>query len=190
MKLSRSFYCRTDVVKIAQELLGKYLMTNINGVVSGGLIVETEAYAGIYDKASHAYGGRRTSRTEVMYMEGGYSYVYLCYGMHYMFNVVTNVKDIPHAVLIRGINPTDGIPIIIERIKEKNVTHIFNGPGKLTKALGIDKNFNYQDLCGNKIWIEDRGIMVELKKIKTTKRIGIDYAGEDAKLPYRFCLDS
>lgn len=115
MILPESFYTRTDVVMIAKELLGKTLVTNFGGVATAGMIVETEAYAGVADKASHAYGGRRTTRTEIMYMHGGTAYVYLCYGIHHLFNVVTNVRDVHHAVLIRAIEPLAGIDIMLER---------------------------------------------------------------------------
>jgi len=188
MRLKREFYVRSDVVRIAQDLLGKYLMTNIEGVVSGGRIVETEAYEGITDKASHAYAGRRTARTEIMFGNGGYSYVYLCYGVHYLFNVVTNIPEIPHAVLIRGFEPTDGVPEILKRTKKNNPNGICDGPGKLTKALGVTMEMNKMDLCGDRIWIEERGDVVDKNKILASARIGIDYAGEDAKLPYRFNL--
>ena len=188
MKLEREFYTRNDVVQIARDLLGKYLMTNINGVISGGMITETEAYAGITDKASHAYGNKRTTRTEIMYAEGGLSYVYLCYGVHYLFNVVTNVVEVPHAVLIRGIEPSDGILEILKRTNKQKLNHICDGPGKLTKALGINKGFNKLDLCSDKIWIEDRGDVVYDDKVLISSRIGIDYAEEDALLPYRFKL--
>jgi len=186
MKLSRDFYTRDNVVEIAKDLIGKFLMTNISGIISGGMIIETEAYAGITDKASHAYGGRRTNRTEVMYAEGGISYVYLCYGIHHLFNVVTNIAGVPHAVLIRGIEPIVGLSDILNRTNKKIVKGIADGPGKLTKALGIDLNFNKIDLCSDKIWIEDRGINLTDSEIKISPRIGIDYAEEDAFLPYRF----
>ncbi len=188
MKLPREFYTRNDVVEIARDLLGKFLMTNVNGKLSGGLITETEAYAGISDKASHAYDGKRTHRTEIMYSEGGISYVYLCYGIHHLFNVVTNAVGIPHAVLIRGLKPTDGLNYMLERSNHNRVKTISDGPGKLTKALAINLNFNGIDLSSDKIWIEDRGFVVEESKIKISSRIGIDYAEEDAQLPYRFNL--
>lgn len=187
MKLQKDFYLRNDVVEIAKDLLGKVLVTKINNQLTSGIIVETEAYNGIYDKACHAYGGRKTERNKVMYEEGGRSYVYFCYGMHYLFNVVTNKKNIPDAVLIRGIIPYDGKKYILQRISEKSlVKGVFNGPGKVTKALGIDKSLNNISLLGNKIWITDEGIKVEKNNIITGSRIGVDYAEEDALLPYRF----
>jgi DNA-3-methyladenine glycosylase len=190
MFLSREFYLRNNVVEIAKELLGKVLVTKINGKITTGIIVETEAYNGIYDKACHAYNGRKTERNKVMYEEGGISYVYFCYGMHYLFNVVTNQKNVPDAVLIRGIIPQKGKDIIFQRISEKSLKKgVLNGPGKVTKALKIDKSLNGVSLMSNKIWIEDEGIKISNNHIITTTRIGIDYAEEDALLPYRFLVN-
>ena len=191
MKLQKEFYLNNDVVQIAKSLLGKYLYTQINGSLTGGIISETEAYAGITDKASHAYGNRRTKRTEVMFAEGGVAYVYLCYGMYPLFNVVTNKKDIPDAVLIRGIKPVEGIDFMLERIGKKNIPKDFcQGPGRLTKALGITCSHSEIELTGNKIWIEDKKLKANKNNILITTRVGIDYAGEDAFRPYRFILDN
>jgi DNA-3-methyladenine glycosylase len=191
MKLPRSFYTRNDVVSIAKELLGKYLFTNFDGIFTGGIITETEAYNGIIDRASHAYGGRRTARTEIMFNEGGTAYVYLCYGIHSLFNVVTNKKNNPHAVLIRAIHPTHGIEHMLKRRKmavlKKNLSA---GPGTVSEALGIHYSHSGLSLLGNKIWIEDKGIEINKNKIVASKRIGVDYAGEDAYLPYRFVMDA
>lgn len=187
MKLKKDFYTRNHVVEIAKDLLGKILVTKINGRITSGIIVETEAYNGIYDKACHAYNGRKTERNKVMYEEGGISYVYFCYGMHYLFNVVTNVRGIPDAVLIRGIVPYEGKTYIFQRISEKSMKNgVFNGPGKVTKALGIDKSLNAESLLGNKIWIKDENIRIHENNILVTPRIGVDYAEEDALQPYRF----
>lgn len=190
MKLKRDFYTRTNVVKISMDLLGKVLFTKINGVITAGIITETEAYAGVTDKASHAYGGRRTERTEVMYSEGGTAYVYLCYGMYHLFNVVTNKKDIPDAVLIRAIKPFEGIKKIMQRrgMNEKKLEKICNGPGKVSQALGIKVSHTGENLLGNKIWIEDRGIKIPKNHIIKSPRIGVEYAGNDALLPYRFTI--
>ena len=187
-KLKEGFYQRADVVQISKELLGKYLMTHVNGQTTGGIITETEAYAGIRDQASHAYGDRRTSRTEIMYNKGGVAYVYLCYGIHHLFNVVTNKEGTPHAVLIRAIKPMDGMEIILNRIgiDNKSKTAVANGPGTVSKALGIHTRDSGIILSGDRIWVEDRGMVVEPSTIITGPRIGVDYAGEDAKLPYRF----
>lgn len=189
-KLTQEFYTRNDVVQISKDLLGKVLYTCIDGVITSGIITETEAYEGITDKASHAYGGKRTARTEVMYSQGGCSYVYLCYGIHYLFNVVTNVKDVPHAVLIRAIKPVEGIEVILKRRNQTKLSStITKGPGKVSQALGISKYHNKIDLQGDSIWIEDRNILVKENDLIISKRIGIDYAQEDADLPYRFELN-
>jgi DNA-3-methyladenine glycosylase len=194
MILPLSFYLHEDVVEIARELLGKHLCTKINGIVSSGIICETEAYAGTVDKASHAYGGRRTERTEIMYRQGGVAYIYLCYGVHSLFNVVTNQSDIPHAVLIRGIKPSEGITEMKQRSGKNQLNNKSGtGPGKVTKLLGIHYSMTGQPLTssvendpGTQIWIEDRGWKMEKDKIRITPRIGVDYAGNDAMLPYRF----
>ena len=189
MKLPESFYVQQDVVQIAKDLLGKYLYTSIDGVLTSGIITETEAYAGITDKASHAYGDRRTPRTEVMYHQGGLAYIYLCYGMYSLFNVVTNVKGIPHAVLIRAMEPKDGIEAIKKRCNQSDLLRYpINGPGKLCKALGIHYSLSGTDLQGHQIWIEDKQLDVNEKNILISSRIGIAYAKEDALLPYRFIL--
>ncbi len=163
------------------------LFSNINGYISSGIISETEAYEGATDKASHAYGGRRTARTEVLHLSGGISYVYLCYGIHHLFNVVTGPVDIPHAVLIRGIIPDLGIDEMLKRCgKNKANRSLSDGPGKVSKALGIDISFNKLDLDADRIWIEGDPNAKKNFRIKSSKRIGIDYAEEDALLPYRF----
>lgn len=188
-RLTRSFYQREDVVLIAKELLGKFLFTKFGGKLTGGIITETEAYAGETDRASHAHGGRRTARTEIMYMRGGTAYVYLCYGIHSLFNVVTNSKGIPHAVLIRAIQPTHGIPTILERRKLTELKrNAASGPGTVSEALGIHYSHTGTSLLGNKIWIEDRNSPVDESGIMAGKRVGVDYAGKDAALPYRFRL--
>lgn len=188
-KLSEDFYLRTDVVLIAKELLGKYLVSCIDGKITVGLISETEAYEGITDKASHAHNGRRTARTEAMFLKGGRTYIYLCYGIHHLFNVVTNVEGIPHAVLIRAVLPVEGHQLMCNRTNKPKANHkIADGPGKLTKAMEIQVVHNNLSLVGNDIWIEDRSYKVKEKDILISKRIGIDYAEEDADLPYRFSL--
>ena len=188
MKLPESFYERKDVVKIARELLGKGLFTKINGIISGGIIVETEAYSW-KEKGCHAFGGKMTGRNEIMFAKGGHSYVYLCYGMHNLFNVVTNVADTAEAVLVRAIEPTTGIEEMkLRRGELKNPFHLTSGPGKLTQALGINRTFNGKFLLNTDVWIEDLGVIVKNKDIIASKRIGIDYAGEDAALPWRFTI--
>lgn len=189
MKINKNFYIRNDTIRIANELLGKVLCTKINNNLTKGIIVETEAYLGIEDKGSHAYGGKKTKRTSVMYEEGGVAYVYFCYGMHNLFNVVTNKKGIPHAILIRSIIPIKGENIILKRRgKEKITKNICNGPGKVCQALGINKSHSGISLLGDIIWIEDVGINLSINEINKGKRIGIEYAGKDAFLPYRFWI--
>ena len=184
--LNSSYYLHEDVVFLAKDLLGKTLCTCINNTLTCGIITETEAYAGIGDKASHAYNGRRTNRTETMYSHGGVSYVYLCYGIHRLFNIVTNAKDIPHAILIRAIYPTKGIEEIVKRRGIKLSNHLCVGPGKVSQALGIDLMHNSLSLTGNEIWLQDDHVQIKESDIHVGPRIGVDYAGEDAKLPYRF----
>jgi DNA-3-methyladenine glycosylase len=186
-KLPLSFYQREDVVLIAKELLGKIIVTRFDGIVTSGRIIETEAYNGIVDKASHAYGGRRTARTEIMYQQGGTAYVYLCYGIHHLFNVVTNSKDIPHAVLIRGIEPLVGIEAMMYRLnKTKNDKTIGRGPGNASKALGISTRHTGYSLLSKDLFIEDDGYQINPADILIGPRIGVDYAQEDAMLPYKF----
>jgi DNA-3-methyladenine glycosylase len=187
--LKRSYYLQEDVVLVAKDLLGKVLYTRINGKLTGGIITETEAYAGISDRASHAFGGKRTPRNEKMYAKGGIAYVYLCYGIHHLFNVVTNEENIPHAILIRAIQPLEGIETILKRRKQKSIAkNTSGGPGTISQALGITTKLNGIDLTGKTIWLQDEGIKVIQKNIIVGPRIGVDYAGEDAKLPYRFIL--
>ena len=190
--MSRKFYTRNDVVQLAYELLGKILYTSFNDEITAGIITETEAYAGVIDKASHAYNNRRTARTEMMYREGGTAYVYLCYGIHALFNVVTSAGDEPHAVLVRGIEPLHGIEFMKQRSgKDKLVSKSGIGPGNVTKLLGIRVMDSGLDMCNDlpgerKIWIQDEGIIVKNDDVKTGPRVGIAYAAEDALLPYRF----
>jgi DNA-3-methyladenine glycosylase len=186
MKIGREFYLREDVVQVAKDLLGKYIITRFNGLMRGGIICETEAYEGVTDRASHAFGGRRTGRTEVMFGEGGIAYVYLCYGIHSLFNIVTNKQDIPHAVLIRGIIPVTGQDLLQTWDREEVIPGVYcSGPGKVSKLLGIHYSHTGTDLTGNEIWLEDRGLVVT-GEIIAGPRIGVEYAGEDALLPYRF----
>jgi DNA-3-methyladenine glycosylase len=189
MKLEKSFYTRTDLLQISRDLLGKVLATNIDGCLTKATITEVEAYAGETDKASHAYGGRRTKRTEPLYKTGGCAYVYLCYGIHHMFNVVTNIEGIPHVALVRAGRPLHGeADMLRRREKAKADKSLLGGPGSLGKALGITTALTGIDLLGDQIWIEDQGLTVEDAEITVGPRIGIDYAEEDAALSYRFIL--
>ena len=187
MKLAESYYHRDDVVVLSKDLIGKYLFTCIDGIATGGYIVETEAYNGVIDKASHAYGNRQTPRTKTMFMQGGIAYVYLCYGIHEMFNIVTSVEGQPHAILIRAIEPTEGLDMMLYR-RNMNVLkpNITSGPGSVAKALGISRNINAFSLQSDTIWIEDRGLVFHDENIASVQRIGVSYAAEDALLPYRF----
>ncbi len=188
-KLPVSFYHRTNVVTIAKELLGKLLVTTFDGRLTAGRIAETEAYNGVADKASHSYGGRRTKRTEVMYAAGGIAYVYLCYGIHHLFNVVTNTADKPHAVLVRAIEPVMGIETMLQRMgKEKLDYAVGRGPGNVSKALGIAVQHTRLSLLDEKIYVADDGFVIKPSQIAATPRIGVDYAAEDALLPYRFYI--
>jgi DNA-3-methyladenine glycosylase len=186
VKLTESFYLRQNVVLIAKDLIGKVLVTNVNQMLTSGLIVETEAYS-YRERGCHAYRGS-TARNKVMFERGGVAYVYLCYGIHQMVNVVTNKKDQAEAVLIRALQPLDGWNIMMKRMNTSTIKKITSGPGKLTKAMGIDQRHNSMNLIGDEIWIEDRGLNTPRSRIMASPRIGIDYAGEDAKLPWRFTL--
>lgn len=186
-RLTKEFYQRSDVLKVAKELLGKILVTNWNGVITSGRIVEVEAYAGINDMASHARHGRRTARNEIMYASGGVAYVYLCYGIHHLFNVVTHGKDIPHAILIRAIEPVKGIELMLERTGKKRPDNtLTKGPGNVSKALGIYTEHSGHTLSGRQLFIADDGFTFSNNEIGSSPRIGVDYAGTDAHLPYRF----
>ncbi len=189
MKLPKSFYDRKDVVEIAKDLLGKILVTNINGIRTSGRIVETEAYNGIIDQASHAFGGRRTGRNEPMYAAPGIAYIYLCYGVHHLFNVVTNRTNIPHAVLIRALEPVEGIEKMLKRRAKKLKNHsLTSGPGNLSKALGIHTKYSGESLRSDKIFIEADDFILKKNMIASSRRIGVEYAGKDARLPYRFFI--
>jgi len=187
MKLPSSYYHSADVITLSRNLIGKYLFTRIDNVITGGYIVETEAYNGAIDKASHAYGNRLTPRTKTMFMQGGIAYVYLCYGIHEMFNIVVAEEGTPHAILVRAINPTDGLEAMqVRRNMPVTKPTITMGPGSVAKALGISRAINAFDLAGDTIWVEDRGLSFADNDIAVVPRVGVDYAGEDALLPYRF----
>ena len=188
-KLPITFYRQKNVCTIAKALIGKVLVSSFNNMITAGRIVETEAYNGAIDKASHAWGGRKTKRTEIMYAAGGISYVYLCYGIHHLFNVVTNVEDVPHAILIRAIEPLTGIDHMLQRTgKIKLDNTLTRGPGNVSKAMGIYTQHTGMDLQGKELFIVDDGFKVKPSQIAATPRIGVDYAGKDALLPYRFIL--
>jgi len=184
-----SFFHTQPTLHIAKMLLGKLLISQADGKYTSGRIVETEAYLGIEDKASHAYGNRRTLRTEVMYGQAGQAYIYLCYGLHQLLNVVTQCSDIPHAILIRGLDPVGGIEEMLMRTGKKQVDDsLTRGPGNLSKALGIKQMHNGQSYLGPLLYLVDDYYNVPEKKIGQSPRIGVSYAQEDALLPYRFFI--
>jgi DNA-3-methyladenine glycosylase len=188
-KLDNSFYDRPGVVSVARDLLGKVLVTAFDGQRTSGRIVEVEAYNGVVDRASHAYSGRRTRRTEIMYGPGGSAYVYLIYGIHHLFNVVTNRKDVPHAVLVRALEPLEGIPLMLQRTGKPKPDHtLTRGPGNLSRAMGLMTVHTGSSLLGDAIYIGDDGYRPKKSDIVAGPRIGVDYAGEDAALPYRFFI--
>jgi DNA-3-methyladenine glycosylase len=188
VKLARAFYTRADVVALARRLLGTRLVTPTrDGRRVSGIIVETEAYRGPEDRASHAHGGRRTRRTETMYARGGTAYVYFVYGMYHQFNVVTNVADVPHAVLVRALEPAEGVDLMRRRRGGATPGELTSGPGKLCIALGIDRRLDGADLLGDRIWLEP-GRRVPAAAIAAGPRVGIDYAGDWVARPWRFWL--
>lgn len=190
-KISLHFYQQSDVVDLSKKLLGKILLTHFDGILTGGMIVETESYMGAEDKACHAYQNRKTARTEVMFDPGGVAYVYLCYGMHNLFNIVTNKKNTPHAILIRAITPLYGIKAMLKRRGKKTIDRsLASGPGSLTKALGIRREHSGTSLTSNTIWIEDHGHHFLEEEITASPRVGISYAEEHALLPLRFQVKS
>ncbi len=188
--LPLSFYRRADVTAIARDLLGKCLLTRIGNALTGGYIIETEGYGGVDDKACHAYNGRRTKRTEVMFDPGGVAYIYLCYGIHSLFNVVTYQRDQPYAVLIRALSPTIGLKTMLQRRRKKNLSAtLTSGPGTVTQALGMTTAHTGYSLLGPTLWIEDLNISIPDSAIIASPRIGVGYAEEDALRPWRFRLD-
>jgi DNA-3-methyladenine glycosylase len=188
LNLPREFYTRSNVLNVARDLLGKLLVVpDEDGRRVSGMIVEVEAYRGPEDRASHAYGGRRTKRTETMYGEGGVAYVYFVYGMYYQFNVVSNVTDTPHAILVRALEPVEGIELMRERRRGHPDHNLTNGPGKLCIALNIDRALDGADLLGDRVWLEEHQTL-SLRRIARGPRIGIDYAEEWIDKPWRFWI--
>jgi len=184
MIIPASFFQRADVVEVARDMIGLILCTEINGVHCAGRIIETEAYAGVNDRASHSFGNRRTPRNQSMYGPGGHAYVYLCYGIHHLFNVVTNRADHPQGVLVRAVTPLRGLEVIRQRLGRADRP---SGPGLVTRALGIDRRLHDGHLLDRPpVWIEWDGLTLEKGHMVQGPRIGVDYAGEDALLPYRF----
>ncbi|MEO8795902.1 MAG: DNA-3-methyladenine glycosylase [Daejeonella sp.] len=188
-KLSADFFQREDTLTIARELLGKVLISNINDQLTGGIIVETEAYQGPLDRGSHAYGGKRTARNEMMYNRGGLVYMYICYGIHDMINVVTGSNDSSHAILIRALQPTLGLEVMRERRNIYNQDkRLCQGPGALSKAMGLNKSHNGIDLQHDLIWIEDQNINFSNDEILETARVGMNFDGPYKTIPWRFLV--
>jgi DNA-3-methyladenine glycosylase len=186
--LKRDFYMRADTLRVARELLGKRLVVpSEEGARVSGRIVEVEAYLGVEDRAAHSYGGRRTRRTETMYGVGGLAYVFFVYGMHHQFNVVTGPEGLPHAILVRGVEPEEGRELMRERRHVSKERELTSGPGKLCRALGLDLTFDGEDLTtSRRVWLEETGVKFRPQQIAAGPRIGVDYAAEDALRPWRF----
>ncbi|MGJ8684650.1 MAG: DNA-3-methyladenine glycosylase [Nonlabens sp.] len=191
-KLPLSYYQQTDVVHLAKDLIGKKIVSNINGKLTSGMITETEAYRGYDDKACHAHLGRFTDRTKIMYEPGGVAYVYLCYGIHHLFNIITNTNGNADAILVRAVEPIDGIKVMLDRRNKSQLDKtLTSGPGNFSKAFGLHKSHYGAHLTGDEVWIEEDGLArLRESDIITTTRIGIDYAGEDKDLPWRFYLST
>jgi DNA-3-methyladenine glycosylase len=189
-KLERDFYTRADTLTVARDLLGKRLVVPAGARARvSGRIVEVEAYLGVGDRAAHSFGGRRTRRTETMYAAGGTAYVFFVYGMHHQFNVVTGPEGLPHAVLVRAVEPEEGVELMKERRPVRKERELTSGPGKLCRALGLDLTFDGADLTGGRVWVEDAGVSFAPEQIASGARIGVDYAGEDALKPWRFWVE-
>jgi DNA-3-methyladenine glycosylase len=186
--LQRDFYTRADTLRVARELLGKRLVVpGAAGARVSGRVVEVEAYLGVEDRAAHSYGGRRTRRTETMFGTGGRAYVFFVYGMHHQFNVVTGPAGRPHAVLVRAVEPEEGVGLMRERRPVSKERELTSGPGKLCRALGIDLTFDGEDLTtGGRVWLEETGLKYKPEQVATGPRIGVAYAAEDALKPWRF----
>lgn len=182
------FFHRPDVTEIASDLIGKILVSQIGGTPTAGIIVETEAYAGTGDRACHANNKKRTPRTETMFLEGGHAYVYLCYGMHHLFNVVTNVQGEPDAVLVRALQPIEGIEVMAQRRKiSGRPFKISRGPACLSQAMGINKSHNAIHLVSSGIiTIGNSPVWNQPFEIQSSTRIGVEYAGSDAEKPWRY----
>ena len=188
-KLNFDFYNRNDVIQIAKELLGKIVVSNISGVMVSGRIVEVEAYKAFVDKASHAYLGKRTARNQHMYAQAATAYVYICYGIHQMLNIITNESEVPDAILIRAIQPLQGIETMMERTGKLQLDYtITKGPGNVGKALGINKIHSGCNFLGEELYLLSDDYVLGKNSFGESKRIGVDYAGEDAALLYRFFI--
>ena len=194
-KILKNDFFKRDTVEVAKSLIGEKIIRNISGNFFCAKIVETEAYLGLEDRACHSYGGRITDRNKTLYLPGGHIYVYLIYGMYDLLNIVTRDEEHPEAVLIRGVEPLENLDGIsknrfgkaYEELSTYQRKNLSNGPGKLSMAIGINRSLNGKVLSKDYLYIGE-GEEVPEKDLVITKRIGIDYAGEDADLPLRFCL--
>lgn len=190
-RISTEYFLNSDVVHLAKDLIGKKVCTLRDDQLTTGIITETEAYNGRTDKACHAYGGLKTKRTETIYRKGGIAYIYLCYGIHHLLNFVTNYENLADAILIRAIEPVEGIETMMQRRQKTKLDKtLTSGPGTLTQALGLSTQQNGASLNSDWLWLEEAPTAIKAKDIVTTTRIGIDYAEEDALLPWRFYLSS
>mgnify|MGYP002626913110 CR=1 FL=1 len=182
-KLTRNFYLR-NACTVAYELIGKILVHRQNENITSGIIIEAEAYRGPEDKAAHSYNNRRTARTEIMFHDGGFAYVYMIYGMHCCFNITANIYGKPEAVLIRALEPLEGIDIMKARRKTDSVKNLCNGPGKLCSAMGITRELYGEDLCSENLYVTDNKKPAPI--VSTSPRINIDYAEEYINVPWRY----
>ena len=183
-KLARDFYI-CDGLTASEKLLGKILVHHSPEGITAGRIVELEAYMGEGDRGCHAFGGRRTARTEIMYAVGGHAYVYIIYGMYCCMNIIVGGQDIPHCIFLRALESVDGIELMKKRRGTDTLRQLCSGPGKLCIAMGIDKSLYGADLCGERLWLEDDGFTPEIIR---GRRFNIDYAGEDALRDWRFAV--
>jgi DNA-3-methyladenine glycosylase len=190
-RLERDFYTRADTLRVARELLGKRLVVpDASGARVAARVVEVEAYLGVEDRAAHSYGGRRTRRTETMFAVGGTVYVFFVYGMHHQFNVVTGPAGRPHAVLVRAVEPEEGIEAMKARRPVAKERELTSGPGKLCRALGLDLTHDGEDLTtSRRVWLEESGVRYTPGEVAAGARIGVAYAGEDALKPWRFWVE-
>lgn len=188
MIIPESFYLREDTLTIAKELLGKFVFTQVDGIIAGGMIVETEAYLGVTDASCHSFNNRKSAKNATMYEQGGVAYMYICYGIHDMLNLVTGPAGESHVVLIRAIEPTIGIEHMMERRGNVPLKRLTNGPGSLAKALGLNKSFDRESLTSKRLWLEDKGVIIEPSNIKETPRIGINCPEPFLSAPWRYLV--
>ncbi|MBK0382311.1 DNA-3-methyladenine glycosylase [Pedobacter sp. SD-b] len=188
MNLDNTFYHRNDTVKMAKELIGKFLFSNVDGKLTGGMIVETEAYMGSIDSSCHTFNNRKTERNATMFNRGGVSYMYVCYGIHDMLNIVTGDEGNSQVILVRAVEPKFGLDIMQQRRGQVPLNRLAKGPGSLAKALGLNKSFDNSSLTDGLIWIENKGIEFLEKDIIESPRIGLSCPEPYFSIPWRFFL--